>query len=78
MNLTTKNISEYKNLKNAVTRTKISLLWKLWCEIVCTLEQIEDFPKKDEGLSNISEEMIKKYVRKKRGGGQLRLYYQVW
>ncbi len=76
----TKNISEDDNpglahLNEAAIRTKISLLWKLWCEIESTLEQIRNFPNKDEELSNISEKMIKKYVRGKKG--KLLLYYQV-
>ena len=77
----TKNISEDNNpgfahLNEAVTRTKISLLRKLWCQIECTLkQQIPDFPDKDEELSNISEKRIEKYVIKKRR--QILLYYQV-
>lgn len=76
----TKNISEDDNpglahLNEAVIRTKISLLGKLWCEIECTLEKIKNFPKKDEELSNISEEMFQKYVIEKKG--KLLLYYQV-
>ena len=68
------------DLNEAMTRTKISLLWKLWCEIESALkdikEQIPDFPDKDAGLSNISEEKVAKYVREKRGHNLL-LYYRV-
>lgn len=69
------------DLNEAMTRTKISLLWKLWCEIESALkdikEQIPDFPDKDENLSDISEERVKKYVRGLRGNNIHRLYYRV-
>lgn len=69
------------DLNEAMTRTKISLLWKLWCEIESALkdikEQISDFPDKDENLSDISEERVKKYVRGLRGNSIHRLYYRV-
>ena len=81
----TKNISEDNNpglahLNEAVTRRKISLLWKLWCEIESALKnikaQISSFPDKDADLSNISKEKVAKYVRKKMRHNLL-LYYRV-
>ena len=69
------------DLNEAMTRTKISLLWKLWCEIESALkdikEQMPDFPDKDENLSDISEERVKKYVRGLRDNNIHRLYYRV-
>lgn len=69
------------DLNEALTRAKISLLWKLWCEIESALknikEQIPDFPDKDEDLSDISEERVKKYVRGLRDNNTHRLYYRV-
>ena len=66
------------DLNEAMTRTKISLLRKLWCEIESALqdikEQIPNFPDKDKKASNISEERIKKYIKKKEGN--LLLYYR--
>ena len=69
------------DLHEAMTRTKISLLWKLWCEIESALkdlkEKIPDFPDKDEDFSDISEERVEKYVRGLRGNNIHRLYYRV-
>lgn len=68
------------DLNEAMTRRKISLLWKLWCEIESALEnikaQISGFPGKDADFSNISEKKVAKYVREKKGH-HLLLYYQV-
>ncbi len=81
----TKNIVEDNNLAHdlneAVTGTKISLLWKLWCEIESALKnikaQIPNFSDKAACLSNISEKKVKKYVKGEKGHNNLLLYYRV-
>ena len=74
------NLVLIHHLDEAITRTKIYLLYKLWCEIESALKiikkQIPDFPDKDEDLSDISKEKVKKYVKGERGHNLL-LYYRV-
>ncbi len=60
------NLVLVRDLQDAMTGARISLLKQLWDEIGEALGEIQDLPAKDEKLSDISEERIEHFVTAKK------------